>query len=455
MCEPVGLCIFAGIWCLNSIMSIHISCPECGASVDVTQVVEKATLSLNEKQLAFEGKVAQARAEYIRQRDADKVQLQKEKEAMTLVVHQERAAMMQQMKTEFLQQQQQAQARWLEEKQTLEREKQCLEQDLKGRLEAALAAEREKIVLDTEKRLSEERALLAQKQDLQAQQRLLQQQKDYEEVIRRKELESRQFFQEQLLQTEQQARTIEKLQAQIRQGSMQLQGEAQELMVEEVLRRLFVKDRIAVIKQGKNGADIVQELTDEGGVCVGKILYEIKNAQNFSEAWVDKLKEDQITEKADIAVLVTTKMPAVLKRYGKYKGVWVLSLLEAEEFLPVVRGVLETRVRDAQKYKQLYGHSASLIQFVQSPEFERVIMRVKEVFERFRDNLLKEEERSRKFWLQRKKDLEEMRDKTVTLLLDIKNEGHSGIIEVQDYQLLGGREDSVSDGADVADASEA
>ena len=47
----------------------------------------------------------------------------------------------------------------------------------------------------------------------------------------------------------------------------------------------------------------------------GSIVFESKRTKNFDNKWIDKLKQDQMRVKGDIAVLVTETMPSDLNRF--------------------------------------------------------------------------------------------------------------------------------------------
>jgi hypothetical protein len=99
------------------------------------------------------------------------------------------------------------------------------------------------------------------------------------------------------------------------QGSMQLQGEVQELAIEEFLKNTFLKDEIEEIAKGVRGGDCIHVVKDNFGNECGRILYESKRTKSFSKEWVAKLKEDMRLKQAHIGVIVTEAMPAELTRF--------------------------------------------------------------------------------------------------------------------------------------------
>jgi hypothetical protein len=118
-------------------------------------------------------------------------------------------------------------------------------------------------------------------------------------------------------------RQIEDLKRKADQGSQQLQGEAGEDELETMLRAAFPLDDIAAVAQGIRGADLHQTVLDPRGARAGAILWECKNARNWSDAWIAKLKDDQRTLHADVAILVTANLPKGCTRFTNIDGVVV------------------------------------------------------------------------------------------------------------------------------------
>src|ERR671913_2000190 len=89
-----------------------------------------------------------------------------------------------------------------------------------------------------------------------------------------------------------QKKLAEEMRRKAEQGSMQLQGETQELLLEEILRDHFPFDSIVEVGKGVEGADCMQIVRNAIGNECGKIIFESKRAKNWSNAWVQKLKTD-------------------------------------------------------------------------------------------------------------------------------------------------------------------
>ncbi len=109
------------------------------------------------------------------------------------------------------------------------------------------------------------------------------------------------------------------------QGSQQSQGETLELVLEEQLRRQFPSDELRPVPKGEFGGDTLQVVRDSSGREAGRILWEYKRTKTWSAAWITKLKGDQRTAKADLAVIVSQAMPLDVQHFNEVDGIWVSS----------------------------------------------------------------------------------------------------------------------------------
>jgi hypothetical protein len=115
---------------------------------------------------------------------------------------------------------------------------------------------------------------------------------------RAKNLEMRMNFEEQL----------QDMQRRLQKKPADEHGEGAELELFELLKAAFPDDRIRRVEKGAMGADIVHDVVENGKVC-GKIVYDRKNRSDWKTKYATKLRDDQIAEKADHAILSTNKFP--------------------------------------------------------------------------------------------------------------------------------------------------
>ena len=176
---------------------------------------------------------------------------------------------------------------------------------------------------------------------LEVEKEMLEKQSEIEEKGRAKEREAHLLrekeFQKKL---EDQKKLIDEMKRKAEQGSMQLQGEIQELALENLLAMSYPFDDIAEVGKGIRGADCIQTVRNRLQQVCGSIVYESKRTKAFAGDWIDKLKQDQITAKADIAVIVTETMPSDMDRFGEKDGVWICGFHEVKSLSFVLREML-------------------------------------------------------------------------------------------------------------------
>lgn len=175
------------------------------------------------------------------------------------------------------------------------------------------------------------------------------------------------------------------------QTSQQLQGEVQELDLENTLRRMYPYDEVGEVKKGENGADIRQTVrTDKGTVC-GKILWESKRTKSFSELWVSKLKEDMRRDGAHIGVIVTQAMPlGVTDSITQIQGIWILM----PDSIAPLSALLRKNLIDVARERHVAAHkqttAESLYDYVTSNVFTQNVERMLRVYLDMKSAIAKE-----------------------------------------------------------------
>jgi len=192
-------------------------------------------------------------------------------------------------------------------------------------------------------------------------------------------------------QLESMRKTIEELQRKGSVGSQQLQGEVQELDLEQTLHAVFPQDSIEPIGKGVLGADIRQVVKSPLGMDCGTILWESKRTKAWSDGWISKLKEDMLHDKAHIPAIISDTLPEEAKSGMGYKdGVWIASPKLA---LPLA-ALLRKSLLDAAKQKKIAGAQASkaedLYGFVTSHEFQHQMEAMIETYQEMQKEIQRE-----------------------------------------------------------------
>ena len=334
------------------------------------------------------------------------------------------------LKEQQWQQQQQELARKTEE------EKNALQARIKKELEQQVGADYEnklKLLEDTNKTtqakltearekelgfLKREQELIDQKQkmELEIQRKLVEERnklteqirKDEEEKNRLRETEFDLKIKERDKQLDDQRKLIEEMKRKSEQGSMQLQGEVQELMLEELLRNAFPFDVVSEVGKGVKGADCIQIVRNSFGQECGKIIFESKRTKDFSEDWIEKLKADMRVLGADVAVIVTQAMPKGMNNFGEKDGIWRCTFGEARALVHVLRDAV-IKVYNAAKSQENKGDKMTLLYtYLVSSEFAEQWKAIREGFMGMKMSIQRERDQMEKMWKAREKQLEKV-----------------------------------------------
>lgn len=223
--------------------------------------------------------------------------------------------------------------------------------------------------------------------------------KDTEYQMRLKELEK---------QLDDQKKLAEEMRRKSEQGSMQLQGEVQELALEELLKAAFPFDVISEVGKGVRGADCIQTVRNNLGQECGKIIFESKRTKDFANDWIEKLKADMRSQGADIAVIVTQALPKDMDRFGEKDGIWVCSFAEVKPIVQMLRdGII--KISTALKSQENRGDKMHLLyDYLTSREFAEQWQAIREGFMSMKLSIQRERDAMEKLWKAREKQLEKV-----------------------------------------------
>ncbi|PCJ58197.1 MAG: Caldesmon [Planctomycetota bacterium] len=410
-----------------------ISCPECGEEIDVNNILYHQLDEQLKKQykvdLAKEkGKFDVESSKLLDDRkklDAEKVQNaeQIEKQVKDGIKKKE-VDLKKKIKAEAAEEQAEAMTSLKEEldekskklkklnKTSAELEKVKREKD---ELSASIKAEAEK---ELSKKLIEEKA-----------------------KIQKEESDKNEFkFKELKKQLEDQKKLTEEMKRKQDQGSMQTQGEVQELAIEEWLSEKFPLDVIQEIKKGERGADCLQIIHSRSHQNCGTIYYESKRTKAFQNSWIEKFKSDIRDKNANIGVLVTDVMPSDMERFGLKDGIWICTFEEFKGLCNVLREsiiqmstAIITQENKGDKMGMLYD-------FLTSNEFKLQIESIVEGFTQMKTDLESEQRSMRSIWKKREKQIEKVLLSTTDMYGSIKGIAGNALQTISLLELPSGQE---------------
>jgi hypothetical protein len=234
---------------------------------------------------------------------------------------------------------------------------------------------------------------------------------------------------------EDQRNLTEEMKRKQEQGSMQLQGEVQELAIEEFLATQFPLDTIEEIKKGAKGGDCIQIVNTREIQQCGKIYYESKRTKDFQASWIEKFKADMREKGANIGVLVTEVMPNGMDRMGMKDGVYICTFEEFKALAGILREsliqvcqALGSQVNKGDKMVMLYD-------FLTSTNFRMQIEAIVEGFSSMKSALESEKRSMHRIWKEREKQLEKVIYNTIDMHASIRGIAGNAVQSVKALEL--------------------
>ncbi|QRX81820.1 DUF2130 domain-containing protein [Glaciimonas sp. PAMC28666] len=228
---------------------------------------------------------------------------------------------------------------------------------------------------------------------------------------------------------------IEELKQKAEQGSQQLQGEVQELELENLLRAKFPFDAIEPVGKGEFGGDILQRVVSPSGQPCGTILWESKRTKNWSDGWLSKLREDQRTAKAEIAVIVSQVLPKNVEAFDVIDGVWISSPRAALPVATVLRHSLLQVNMARQALEGQQTKTEMVYEYLTGPRFRQRVEAIVEAFSSMQIDLDKERKVIMKQWAKREEQIERVMGATVGMYGDLQGIAGKSLQEIEGLEL--------------------
>jgi len=415
-----------------------IKCPKCGNEIEISQIIAQDLEA--EIQKRYEKKMQEWRKD-----ELERVKIQSNKEAneafskkieqLTKELEEREKKILEskaferklvkreeELKTKELKLIKEFEVKEDERKKQFESEKQIIEEkankraeesirlemeDLKARLkerdEKLEKSERQELELRKIKRgLEEEKKNI----ELEMMRRLDQERQKIEEKVKReseeshklKDLEKDKQFEDMRIQ-------IVELKRKAEQGSQKIQGEVMEIELGKILKDEFLFDEIEPVSSGIRGADIIQTVKTQSGRICGKILWESKRTKNWSDTWIQKLKDDQREAKADIAVIVSETLPKGFHHFRQIKDIWIADLPSTLSLALALR-VMLIQVAKTQELQTGKEEKMEIVyNYLIGPEFRNRVQAIAEAFITMKNDLDTERRAIENIWAKREKQI--------------------------------------------------
>ena len=228
---------------------------------------------------------------------------------------------------------------------------------------------------------------------------------------------------------------IEDLQQRATQGSMQTQGEAAEIVLEDTLAQAFPMDGFTPIGKGVSGADVRQDVMTVNGAA-GSILWESKRTKNWTAGWLPKLRGDQRAAGCEIAVITSVALPDGIDSFGMVDGIWVCAPRYAIPLATSLRqGLLD--VAGAKGRAMGQETKAELVyEYLTGTQFKQRVDAIVERFEDMQTELAKERKFMERGWALRAKQIDLVIASTVGMHGDLQGIAGRAMPEIESVENL-------------------
>jgi hypothetical protein len=372
-----------------------IHCPQCGFELEVSSVLReqletemRATLQA-ELEKRVDAIASMARERYAREAD-ERVRLKDDELAET--------------RTKLA-------ASRAKETDLLKKQRELAERETQRELEVEL-----KVADELRRIRGQEAALAQQRSDLEASKQHV---RDEEH---RQQLEGMQ-------------KHIEELQRRAHQGSQQTQGEAQEVMLRDVLAQAFPQDEVVEVPKGMNGADLIQRVHAGDGRDCGGILWESKRTKAWSDSWLAKLRDDVRAADAGCAVIVTQTLPQDIRHFGLRAGIWICAWPYAAALGAALRaGLIEVGL--ARRVAEGRGEKMQMLyDYLTGSEFRNRVGGFVEAFKEMQEELDRERRAMMTTWKRRERLMERALCNVTAFYGDLQGIAGQGLEDLPHFSL--------------------
>jgi len=436
-----------------------IQCPECNTEIEISEVLfSQLEKDLRKNLQAESDSKIKAAVDKVKQ-EADKQSQLEIKDLENQIKERENESLVLRKKTRELE----AQKEGMEDEiiRRVKNSEKALQEKLTGSIKKDLEQEKATELLDLQAQLDDKNKNLAKAQALELALRkqareLEDKQKELDITLERKLDEGRKEIADKLaekyasednLKLKEKEKQIESLRKSLEdakrkseQGSQETQGEALETDLESKLRMQFPHDQIDPVAKGIRGADIIQTVLNPQLSGCGKILWEAKNTKSWTQGWIQKLKDDQLSAGANISLLVSVTMPQGVSTFAQIEGVWVCNPSSA---IPLVSALREQLI--AVSFAQSAGEGKDekmemMFSYLSGDEFRQRVEALVETFESMQLQLHKEKRAMESLWKTREKQIQRIVTNTTGMYGDVRGIIGNSVQEIKSLSLDGGLE---------------
>jgi len=194
---------------------------------------------------------------------------------------------------------------------------------------------------------------------------------------------------------------------------------------------------IQSVPKGEFGGDVLHRVVGPLGQPCGTILWESKRTKNWSDTWLPKLREDQRTAKAEIAVIISQALPKDVETFDLVDGVWVA---HPRVLLPIAITLRNTLIEVASARQASEGQQTKMemvYQYLTGQRFRQRIQAIVEAFSSMREDLDRERKAITKQWAKREEQIDRVMQATVGMYGDLQGIAGKTLQEIEGLEFQG------------------
>ena len=177
-------------------------------------------------------------------------------------------------------------------------------------------------------------------------------------------------------------------------------GDGGEIDVSEALKEAFPGDRVTRIKKGQPGADILHEVLHKGQVC-GRIIIDSKVRQGWQNAFITKLRQDQVEAGAEQAILATSVFPSGEREMYTESDVIIINPARVVHIAHILRQAMITMHVRGLSMKERAGKMNKLYRLITSEPYKRKFSEAGKITEEILDLDVQEKKAHDNVWRKR------------------------------------------------------
>ncbi len=187
--------------------------------------------------------------------------------------------------------------------------------------------------------------------------------------------------------------------------------------------------------KGEFGGDVLQRVVGPTGQPCGTILWESKRTKNWSDSWLAKLRDDQRTAKAEMALIISQVLPKGTESFNFVDGVWVA---EPRCAIPVAIALRQSLIELAGARQAGEGQQTKtelVYQYLTGPRFRHRVEGIVEKFSDMQADLERERKTMTRLWAKREEQIRGVIETTAGMYGDLQGIAGRSLQEIEGLTL--------------------